>query len=207
MSLRITLLLIGLVTFVIMPFVIWESAFIVFSHEVLSAEQSFMWIALSVVVLLALDILLPIPSSLVSVAAGAYLGLGVGAVANITGMTLGCLLGYLLGYWLGNEGKYRLVTAQDEERIKGFYQRYGAATLVIARPVPVLAEVSVIMAGVSRNGYLTMLAYAVPANIGISIAYAATGYYSMQVNSFLLAFVGAMVLPGLMYGVVRLIKN
>jgi len=207
MSLRISLLLAALLALVLVPFFIWETALTDFSQALLSGQQPPVWIALAVIILLAADVLLPVPSSVISVAAGAYLGVTLGTLASMLGMTLGCLLGYALGCWLGKESRHRIISAGDEANIQSFYQRFGAATLVIARPVPVLAEVSVVMAGVSRSGWRNLLLYVLPANIGISLAYACTGYYAMELNSFLLAFTGALLLPALGMLLVRLIRS
>ena len=54
-------------------------------------------LALLTVALLAGDLLLPVPSSLVSLAAGGALGLWLATATIWTGMTLGCLIGWAMG--------------------------------------------------------------------------------------------------------------
>jgi membrane protein DedA with SNARE-associated domain len=69
--------------------------------------------------------------------------------------------------------------------------------LVLCRPVPVLAEASVILAGVvgaPRRRFLTLTS---ASNLGIAMVYAAVGAFAMEVQSFLLAFAAALVLPAL----------
>jgi membrane protein DedA with SNARE-associated domain len=75
--------------------------------------------------------------------------------------------------------------------------RYGDYALVLCRPIPVLAEASVIFAGIIRRPFGRVLSMTTWSNAGIALGYAAIGAYSMQVDSFLLAFLGAMVVPAI----------
>ena len=62
--------------------------------------------------LLALDVFLPVPSSIVSTGAGVLLGFWTGAAVIWIGMTLGCVIGYVFGAyaavprggWSGSRG-------------------------------------------------------------------------------------------------------
>ena len=89
--------------------------------------------------LLAGDILLPIPSSLVSLTTGAALGLWSGALVIWFGMTAGCLIGWVVGCGLLAPVERRLTETP-------FGLPTGIWGLILCRPVPVLAELSVIMA-------------------------------------------------------------
>jgi hypothetical protein len=42
------------------------------------------------------------------------------------------------------------------------------------------------------------------ANVGISVAYAAIGAFALDMQSFMLAFAGAILVPALAFGVVRI---
>lgn len=204
MRVRIAVLLLALAAIVVVPFLIWQDPLNALSAELLDRAAGRGLIAVAVVALLILDVLLPIPSSVVSVAAGAALGFELGALACLIGMTGGCLLGYLLGTWLGAG---RLVGERDRRAMQRLFARYGAGALAVARPVPVLAEVSVVLAGVARMKPGALLAYTGAANLGISTAYSAVGHFAMQWNSFLLAFLGATLIPAGTFGALRLARR
>jgi hypothetical protein len=68
---------------------------------------------------------------------------------------------------------------------------------VVCRPVPVLAEASVILAGLVHTSWRRFLFLTATSNLGIAAAYAAIGAFSMSVGSFTLTFVGAIALPAL----------
>lgn len=89
------------------------------------------------------------------------------------------------------------------ERAHGLAARYGSYGLVVARAVPVLAEASVVFAGVSRFRFDRLLVATGLSNLGIAAAYAAIGAYSHDVDSFLWAFAGAIAVPAAGMAIVR----
>jgi uncharacterized membrane protein YdjX (TVP38/TMEM64 family) len=137
-----------------------------------------------------------VPSSIVSTGAGVLLGFWRGAAVIWIGMTIGCAIGYAFGARAAVAAR-KLVGDDGLTRAAAVMDRYGSWALVVCRPIPVLAESSIVFAGLVRTpigpfAWLTTLA-----NLGIAIAYAAVGAFSMQVQSFLLTFVAALALPGL----------
>lgn len=61
-----------------------------------SLGQHPVYVAVLLCALLASDIILPVPSSIVSIGSGFLLGFENGTIVSFTGMVLGCLLGYCL---------------------------------------------------------------------------------------------------------------
>lgn len=146
--------------------------------------------------LLAGDILLPVPSSVVSTACGVLLGFAGGTLVSAAGLTVGCLLGYALGRGLGGERLARLVTPDGAERVSALVARHGAWALVLLRGVPVLAEVSVVVAGMTRLPFDRFLAATALSNLGLSAAYAAAGAWAWEGGAAaLLPFAAAIGLP------------
>jgi membrane protein DedA with SNARE-associated domain len=89
----------------------------------------------------------------------------------------------------------RFVGSEAIGRAEQFAARYGDYGLVLCRPVPVLAEASVILAGVvgaPRRRFFVLTSWS---NLGIAMVYAAVGAFAMEVESFLLAFAAALALP------------
>jgi uncharacterized membrane protein YdjX (TVP38/TMEM64 family) len=186
-------LLIGLV---LLPFLLFEQPFTAFATEVTRTGTSRSIVALAIFSLLALDVLLPVPSSIVSTAAGVLLGLVTGAAVVWIGMMAGSLLGYTIGS-RGSGAARKLVGAEGLERAAALADRYGDVTLVVCRPIPVLAEATVVFAGLVRAPLSRFLALTALSNLGIALGYAAFGAFSLRLDSFLIAFLGALVLPGI----------
>lgn len=87
--------------------------------------------------LLVMDVLLPVPSSIVGTLLGARLGLLPGFAAIWVGLTAGNVIGYLLG---------RLTL----RRLRGELPELPTLLVVfLSRPVPVLAEATSLAAGAS----------------------------------------------------------
>jgi uncharacterized membrane protein YdjX (TVP38/TMEM64 family) len=167
----------------------WTEAFI----ESASGQPG--WVAVVLGSLLASDILLPVPSSLISTAAGFLLGFTRGMITSLVGMTVSCAMGFWLGVRFGRLIACRLVGESELERLEKMSHRFGNWVIVVARPVPMLAEASVLFAGISRMPIGQFLLLSTLSNLGISAVYAAVGALSATANSFLLAFAGAIVIP------------
>ena len=190
-------ILVGLLfALVIIPFLIFEKQFEALGIWLAEGHASGWASAATIGTLLALDVFLPVPSSIVSTGAGVLLGFWRGAAVIWIGMTVGCAIGYAFGARAAVAAR-RLVGDDGLASAATVMERYGAWALVVCRPIPVLAESSVVFAGLVRTplgpfSWLTTLS-----NLGIAIAYAAVGAFSMRVQSFLLTFIAALALPGI----------
>ena len=185
---------VSMIAMVVVPFVLLEEPVLRITD--LSMTNTHQWaLAGLVVVLLASDVFLPVPSSLVGTSAGFLLGYSAGFLATWLGLTLGCVLGYWFGRIAGRALVSRLVSEAELSRAEALFIRFGVIALLICRAVPVMAEVSVIFAGISRMPLRKFGLAVAGSNTGISAAYAAVGYFAMTINSFWLGLLGAIVLP------------
>jgi uncharacterized membrane protein YdjX (TVP38/TMEM64 family) len=189
-----------LAALIVVPFLFFERGMNAWVEQFFRLEHHTAAIGAAVVSLLALDVLLPVPSSIVSTAAGAMLGLVPGVLASTAGMTLGCTLGYACGRKWGSALVRRVVGEREAEQVSAQFRKGAIWALAIMRPVPVLAEASALIAGVSGVPFPMYLAVTTFANAGISIIYCTAG-----ASAFLPAFAASIVLPGLAMAVSRLI--
>ena len=100
-----------------------------------------MQFALVAAALLAADVMLPIPSSVVGTMLSARLGFGVGLLAVFVGLMAGQSTAYLVSLGLLRERSVPLPVAPL------------LAVVFVSRPVPVLAEAVVLSAGVARMNW------------------------------------------------------
>jgi membrane protein DedA with SNARE-associated domain len=119
-------------------------------------------------------------------------------------MTIGCLIGYAVGRRSTPLAR-RLVGPDGLDRAARLADRYGPWAVVLCRPIPVLAEATVVFAGLVRAPLRRFVVLTGWSNLGIAVGYAAIGAFSMRVESFLLAFIGAIALPGLALLVAKLV--
>jgi len=185
-----------LFAFVLTPFLLFEERFNSYASYLSSGATS-AWIAGSAIaLLLALDLILPVPSSIVSTAAGALLGFWPGTMVCWIGMMAGCLIAYWTGARVTGAAA-RFVGDDSIEKSAEMMRRHGDWAIALCRPIPVVAEASVLFAGIVRAPFGRFVVLTALANLGISVGYAAIGAFSMQMESFLLAFGGAIVVPGI----------
>ncbi|HTM54263.1 MAG TPA: VTT domain-containing protein [Pirellulales bacterium] len=155
------------------------------------------------VLALASDILLPVPSSLVSTAAGAQLGALLATAASWMGMTLGAVLGYWLARSFGRGVAVRLASHEDLDRLERVAGQYGVRLLVAARALPVLAEASVLLAGVARVPWRSFLLAVSLGNLGIAIVYSVLGQFARSEGELPLALAASIALPVLATTIAR----
>lgn len=169
------LLLAAVLAIPILPFAVFGAEMESWIETQLHSTLPPTTVALAVVGLLSTDVFLPIPSSVVSTVAGNALGIWGGTAAAWAGMTAGAVVGYVLAKLFGRPLAIRLSGAEEQERIDRLSRRFGPLVLVLARPVPVLAEASVLFLGTTRLGWTAFLLPVALSNLGIAAVYAALG--------------------------------
>jgi uncharacterized membrane protein YdjX (TVP38/TMEM64 family) len=151
--------------------------------------------ALVLIALLVADIVIPVPSSLVSTVCGAVLGFVGGLLTSFAGMTLSAVAGYGLGRWASGRA-LRWLGGDEAATLTRLQARFGIGFLVAMRPVPVLAEASALFAGLTKQPFLPALAALLVGNLGVSAVYAAVGAWGGEREEFLGAFGVAILLTG-----------
>lgn len=162
-------------------------------------------LALLLITLLALDVVLPVPSSMVALLAVAMLGSIGGYLVIFLGLCLGAGLGYALG-----AGYFRLLSGRlglHQRQPGQLAYRLGTLSLICLRGVPVLAETSVVAAGMQRYPLRAFVPVIVLANAGLALAYSAIGSFLVEQNALLVTLLASMVLPGLFIAGYSLFKT
>ncbi len=156
-----------------------------------------------IVGLLATDILLPIPSSVISTLSGWQLGWFWGTLATWLGMNLGAMLGFALARRYGRAFALYFSRGRDLERIRKVSDRYGPLVLVLTRAMPVFAEASVLMAGIHQLAWRRFMPAIVGSNLGIAVAYAAFGDYAERHQWLPMALTVSVATPIVVAGLAR----
>jgi membrane protein DedA with SNARE-associated domain len=191
---------------ILVPFLLLEDRLTGWTDSALSGVRGKPWLGAGLIVgLLAGDVVLPVPSSLVSAFAGGAFGWAKGAVVIWTGMTLGCVIGYALGSSAGRVLAVRVVGEAEMARAHRLFGDIGPAALIVTRAVPVLAEAGALAAGVARMPFLMFFASTALANAGVAAAYAGVGAAAVSSGSFLIAFLGLASIPAIAWAIWRLV--
>lgn len=142
-----------------------------------------------IITLLAVDILLPVPSSFVMLASGALFGVAWGSVVSLVGSIGGEWFGFELVRRFGAPFARRLAGADDLQRLSGLMTRHGAAAVVATRALPVVMETMSVVAGLSAMPRRTFLGASLLGTAPVAVIYAWAGASSRDTGSLIPAVV------------------
>lgn len=191
-------LLVGVCVVIIVPFILWEEPIEAFFQDFGALEGQARWLSAAILFgALALDIFLPVPSSLVSTLFGMLLGVGWGWLGSFLAMNVSAAI----GYWLGARGSAlarRALGEAESALLTEFFARRGPMALVALRAVPVLAEASCLFAGMARAPVGKSALALLLGNAAVSLMYALVGAWGREVDAMLPAFGASLLLSGVL---------
>lgn len=157
-SWRLGLVVSLLMMIVLLPYACFGREVAAWVRDLLEPGSQGRWmVALMLMGVLASDIILPVPSTLVCAAGGLLLGPLHGALAAFVGLCLSSLIGYAIGTVLGPFTVGRYFSPVELARVERWHSTLGVWMIAVARPIPVLAEVSTVFAGMMRFGIVSFL--------------------------------------------------
>lgn len=133
--------------------------------------------------LLAADLFLPIPSSLIMVLSGAAFGVVGGSALSLVGSVGGEWLGFELVRRYGTRASQRMVGEEELTRMRDVMDRHGAAAVVVTRALPVVMETMSVVAGLSHMSRWTFLASSLVGTVPVVVVYAYAGAVSREMSS------------------------
>lgn len=205
---RLVLLILGIFALVLVGFLLLGEARFFDPRQTLDLLDR--WRGWSVPIGLALmiaDLLLPVPSSAIMNWYGstwaAWLGTAggtvVGGLVGAAVCVASSLVIYCLCRWLGRRAAVRLAGERDLERVRGFFERWGSLTVVASRPVPMLAEAVVCLAGMSRMPLGRFLLASTIGAIPFALVFAWLGAVGRETEEPLSMLVVSVAIPLLLW--------
>jgi membrane-associated protein len=125
------------------------------------------------------------------VAAGGLAGVSLAPLwVLLIVLPLVAIAGNMVGYWIGyragpsvfNRPNSRLFKAEYVEQAHGFFEKYGARTILLARFVPIVRTFATVMAGASRMDFRVYATYSVIGGVVWAAGVTALGYWLGQVD-------------------------
>jgi uncharacterized membrane protein YdjX (TVP38/TMEM64 family) len=165
---------------------------------VASGHASQIGSALASIVFLSLDVLLPIPASVIMLFNGALFGVLWGSLISVVGGLCAGWIGFALGR-AGSPWVTRIVTPTHAQRVNGLLARWGLLAVILTRPVPLLAEMTVLMAGASSISWWGITGALVVGLLPTALLYAMTGAAVWAFDSSRLTVVLVVVMAALFW--------
>jgi len=181
--LRLFWIFIGLALAVLIPFLIWgEGLERTFSRAGVVAwlADYGQWAWAAGLLLLASDLLLPIPATAVMAALGFVYGPLWGGLIGAAGGFLGGAVGYGLCRAFGRPLALRLLGPGGLAQGERLFARAGGWLVVLSRWLPVFPEVIACMAGLARMPVAAFLIALLCGSVPLGFAFAAIGHAGVE---------------------------
>lgn len=204
---RTLLLTLFVALLVILPFCLWGDAVDAWFKAMATADTTTRGLLAGLLFsALALDIFLPVPSSLASTLCGAFFGWWGGLAISFGAMTTSCVIGWWMGR-LCTPMAIRFISKDEYPRLQALLCRHGVILLLALRTVPVLAEASVLLAGIAKYPFRRCMPLLLAGNLVVSLAYVYAGVYGHDAENMLPAFLASITLSALFMGVAALLRK
>ena len=187
-------------TTILIPVLLLESSFTKLGEVALSwSQDNSFYISLVVIIALTLDVFLPVPNGLTNTLAGVALGWSLASLVVWIGLTLGAIFGYLVGRIAARPLAIKMVGEQDFSNAEKAARKIDIEGLILARPVPAFAELSTLAAGLTKMPFKKFMIVIALSNIGVAVIFSGLGAAALSTQSSLIGFVGAAILPAILY--------
>lgn len=157
----------------IIPFLLFGRSMEEFARSFLETDGNDGLAMLVAGALLAGDPVLPTPSSVIATLLAAKTGFWAAAIVNSVSLSLACVIGFALG-----RGGGAAMASVGHGLPSGFVDwvgRHGLVAVMLCRPVPVLAEASLILAGAARHEPQRLLTWCCLSQVVLGFTYAFAG--------------------------------
>ncbi|MBM4156924.1 MAG: VTT domain-containing protein [Lentisphaerae bacterium] len=153
--------------------------------------------------LLAGDLVLPVPSSVLMTLAGAFLGTAAGTAVSFAGAMASALIGFAVCRRFGHAAFRRFAGEADADRVTRFLRDYGVWGILLSRSVPMLTEVVSCVAGLSDLPFRTFASLAAAGTLPICAVYAWAGARASDPSGLGWAVLIAFLVPAAGFAAVR----
>jgi membrane-associated protein len=150
-------------------------------------------------------------------AAAGKLSLPITMIVCAAGSICGDQLGYYIGRSLGprvfTRPESRFFNPENVVRARGFFDRYGLITILIARFIPVIRAFAPTMAGASAVPYRTFLTLSVIGGTLWGVSMTALGYFlgqlfgPKQLEQYILIVLAVGILVGVVPSLLHLLRG
>lgn len=121
-------------------------------------EISLIYLFITVVSLLFIDLFISIPTLATLILAGHLMGFQLGALSAITGLMLAGVTGYILGKIFGDKIlNFIMKNPQQRQQVKESFNQHGFMMILISRAVPIFPEVTTIIAGMTSMPFIKFI--------------------------------------------------
>ncbi|WP_298773257.1 VTT domain-containing protein [uncultured Shewanella sp.] len=198
-SAHLCILLTSLTLMVILSFLFLEqNTTEIISNTFLKLQQESQQTYLSaifLILILSINVILPVPDNLASVFATSHFNHFLAPMIICIGLTISSMVGYWLGSTLHKITSQHKSNYPMTDKTKKSAHSASIIMLILFRAIPVLAEISVITAGIIRLPFKQFIWLIILSNIGLAFAYNQLGVLASSSHSILFLIIASTLLP------------
>jgi uncharacterized membrane protein YdjX (TVP38/TMEM64 family) len=157
------------------------------------------------ILLLLVDLLLPIPGTIVMSALGVVYGFWIGGLIATIGSMLAGILGYGVGRFFDEKFAKRWLGEKDFEKGRSLFDKSGAWVVAVSRALPILPEVIACMAGLLRMPFGKFVIALACGSIPMGFLFAWIGAIGRDQPAWGLAF--SLGVPAVLWGAAALMRR
>jgi uncharacterized membrane protein YdjX (TVP38/TMEM64 family) len=163
--------------------------------------------AAAILALLAVDVFLPVPSSIVMILSGALFGTIAGGAISLLGSLIGNVAGYETMRRFGPAVCARFVKREDLDRMLPVFERYGAVAIILSRPLPVVMETLSLVAGLFRMPRGKFVVSSIVGTLPICFLYAYAGASALASRTVVPALFVFVCVPAVAWLIVQRLRR
>ena len=99
--------------------------------------------------LLILDVIIPVPSTILLTFSGNIYGFTVGFLLNYASLLSASIIGFILGRYFQEYVKSNLLGKKEHLKMEIWFKKYGFLVVIFSKFVPIISETISIMAGLT----------------------------------------------------------
>ena len=135
------------------------------------------------------------------------------ATGSICGDQLGYYVGHRFGPSVFSRPQSRFFNPENVVKARGFFDKYGLITILVARFIPVIRAFAPTMAGASKLPYRTFLPLSILGGVLWGVSIPALGYFlgnligPKTLERYILIVLAVGILAGIVPSVIHLIRS
>lgn len=140
--------------------------------------------------ILASDIVLPVPSSIILYLNGYFIGIIAGTAVSLSGLMVGCVIGYYIGSISSN-----IFKSESNQKANQILSKFGPSAIFLTRGIPILSESVCFVCGYNKTKLKQYLIFNFLGYLPVCLLHAIFGKMGyVGTNTFLLSFTCSIAL-------------
>ncbi|WP_292486629.1 TVP38/TMEM64 family protein [Methanohalobium sp.] len=189
-----------LFTVFLMIFIIFELSGLLTLEDAKNWVLSFDSLAgLVIILMLIIDLVIPVPSSVLMTLAGSLYGFFWGVLIGTLGSLLASITGFCLTRYIRKRKALTFIDESEQKSMNKWFTQWGEGILILSRMVPMLTETMSCFAGLTGISFLRFLVIIIIGTIPVTVYYSYFGSHLHSVSEWSFPLAAGVIIPGILW--------